>query len=99
MIQLSKNLSTISLAQRLFKKILSSKSHSLDFSNVEIVSRSFANEFVNLEKEKKVRIEKLNLSSENQYVFDIADKPLDNNILSKNKLQLSNLDSISNSQI
>jgi hypothetical protein len=96
MIYLNKNLSTRHLAQSLFKKILDSKDFILNFSNVEIISRSFANEFVNLEKKNNIKIEKLNLSLESKYIFDIADKPLDNDILSKNKFSTTSVQKYAN---
>lgn len=85
MLILDKNLATRESAKVLFAKVVSENILSLDFRKVEIISRSFANEFVKLEKENKLLIVKKNLSKDNKTMFDYADKVLDSDILSKNK--------------
>ena len=84
MISLNKNLATRLSAQKLFEKLLSDNITELDFSNVEIVSRSFANEFVNLEKTHNISIKKLNMNKEVEFMFKIALEPMKSNILKDN---------------
>lgn len=84
MISLNKNLATRLSAQKLFEKLLCNNMTELDFSNVLIASRSFANELVNLEKKHKFPITKKNMNEEVSYIFSIADKKLDSDILKDN---------------
>lgn len=84
MISLNNNLATRLSAQKLFEKLLQNKITELDFSNVEIVSRSFANEFINLEKTHDVSIKKKNMSKEVEFMFKTACEPMKSNILRDN---------------
>ena len=49
-----------------------------------MVSRSFANQLILLEKENNINISKINLNKEVKFMFKTADKVLDTDILSKN---------------
>lgn len=88
MILLSKNLATRESANNLFKKLLNNSDNKLDFSNVEVVSRSFANEFMNLEKKNLITFRKYNMKPEVKYIFDNALKELDSNLLEKNNFDV-----------
>ncbi len=96
MISLNKNLATRISAQNLFEKIIKENTLELDFSNVLIVSRSFANEFVNLEKTHNIKIKKLNMNKDIKYMFENADKPLDNDILARNKYSTTSVEKYAN---
>ncbi len=96
MIYLNKNLATRALAENLFKKIVNENILELDFSGVLIVSRSFANEFVNLEKVHNIKIKKINMKKDVKYMFNNADKPLDNDILARNKYSTISVEKYAN---
>lgn len=96
MISLNKNLATRISAQNLFEKIIKENIFELDFSNVLIVSRSFANEFINLEKNHNIKIKKINMSKDIKYMFENADKPLDNDILARNKYVTTSVEKYAN---
>ena len=81
MIYLNSNLATRLSAQKLFQKLLENNINELDFSNVEILSRSFANEFANLEKLHNISIKKLNMNKEVEFMFKKAFSPVKSNIL------------------
>ena len=85
MINLNKNLATRESAKKLFPELKNKNITELDFDSVLIVSRSFANEFINLEKESNFSVKKLNMKPEIKEMFDNAHKILDSNILNKNK--------------
>jgi len=84
MVKINKNLATRLSAQKLFHNILVNNIKKLDFKEVELISRSFANEFLKLEKENNFFVEKVNLSKELKLIFETADKELDSDILAKN---------------
>lgn len=96
MISLNKNLATRESAQNLFKKIVKANIMELDFADVSIVSRSFANEFVNLEKEYNIKIKKLNMNKDINYMFKNASRPLNNDILSRNKYSTTSVEKYAN---
>lgn len=83
MITLNKNLATRLSAQRLFEDLVKNNQKEIDFSLVEVVSRSFANEFCNLEKSNDFRVEKLNLSEDLKKMFDTALFEIDSDLLKK----------------
>jgi len=85
MVVLNKNLATRLSAQKIFVKLLESNQKELDFVDVELVSRSFANEFYKLEKKHNFYVKKKNLNKNLLSIFENAGKVLDSNILSKNK--------------
>lgn len=82
-LKLTQNLATRESARILFKKVLGSNITNLDFSDVKVISRSFANEFINLEKEYNLKISKDNMSKEVKKMIQTADMIFDNDILSK----------------
>ncbi len=88
MILLQKNLATRESANNLFDKLLNNSDNELDFSNVEVVSRSFANEFMNLEKNNNISFTKKNMTPEIKSIFDNALKKLDSNLLEKNSFSV-----------
>ncbi len=92
MIILNKNLATRMSAQNLFEKIKKESDYSLDFKNVIIASRSFTNEFVNLEKKHKIEVKKKNIKKDVKMMFDIADKPLNSSILQQEKYSTVSID-------
>lgn len=82
---INKNLATRLSAQKLFAELLKENKKELDFSKVELISRSFANEFYNLEIKHNFKVKKLNLSKQLKFIFDNANKELDSDILAKNE--------------
>ena len=88
MIKLKQNLGTRQFAREIVDKILGEKEKILDFSQVSVVSRSFSNELVNLEKKHKISIKKINMSKNVEYMFSIADKVLDSDILARTKYKV-----------
>lgn len=90
-IKLEENLATRESARVLFNKLKENNDFELDFTNVLIASRSFANELLKLEKENNIAVKKLNLNDEVKFMFDTADKILDNDILSRNKYSVISL--------
>ena len=85
MITLNRNLATRLSAQKIFVKLLENNQKELDFTGVELVSRSFANEFYKLEKKHNFYVKKKNLNKDLLSIFDNAGKVLDSNILKRNK--------------
>lgn len=96
MIILDKNLATRESARILFKSLYSKKDNIIDLKEVIFVSRSFTNELLNLEKENNFYIKKINMNKDVKYMFSIADKVLDSDILSKNKYSTISLKDIEN---
>lgn len=94
---LNENLATRESARNLFNKVINENITNLDFSKVKIISRSFANEFINLEKENKLKISKDNMSNNLKKMILTADVSFDNDILSKESykiISISNLASL-----
>lgn len=94
---LNENLATRESARNLFNKVINEDITNLDFSKVKIISRSFANEFINLEKENKLKISKDNMSNNLKKMILTADVSFDNDILSKESykiISISNLASL-----
>lgn len=68
----SKNLALRDSARKVFALYVKENYGCLDFSNVELVSRSFANEFMKLEKKNNLNIEKKNMDEEVEFMFKQA---------------------------
>ena len=92
MISLKSNLSTRLYAQKIFHQLLKEKITELDFTNVNIISRSFANEFIKLERENNLEITKKNMNKDIKFMFEISDKILDSDILSDNKYSTTSVE-------
>ena len=85
-------LATRKTAKDLFVRLKSENINALEFNDVDSVSRSFANEFVNLEKEQNYLFKKRNMNKDVSFMFDYALKKLDNNILKHSKYKTVSLD-------
>jgi len=85
------NLGTRSFARSMFKELLKKKDFLIDFRNVEVASRSFTNELITLEKKNNIKIKKINMNNDVKFMFNIADKKLDTDILSKNKYKVMSI--------
>jgi len=83
--KIAKVFSTRQTARQLFEKIIEDKIDALDFKDVEIVSRSFANELINLEKENDFELKKINMNKDVSFMFEYADKKVDSNMLKRTK--------------
>jgi len=80
---LNEHLATRESARVLFQKVLEKEITNLDFSRVKVISRSFANEFITLEKENNLKISKDNINQEIKKMILTADQIFDNDILLK----------------
>ncbi|MDA3856053.1 MAG: hypothetical protein PF569_07355 [Candidatus Woesearchaeota archaeon] len=95
-IELSKSfknkLALRSTARHLFDIIIEENITTLDFKNIEFISRSFANELLKLEKETKLKLEKINMSSNVSFMIKFA---LENRTEdSKTNYKIGNLDNL-----
>ena len=90
------NLATRESAKRLFPHIIEENISILDFSTVQVISRSFANEFLILEKKYNLQLEKKNMSVDVKKMFENASKTLDSNILEKNEFSVISGDKYEN---
>ena len=89
---ISKVLSTRNTARNIFLKLNNEKKDTLDFAGVDIVSRSFANEWLNLEKNHNIK--KINMNKEVSFMFRYADKKLDSNVLKNSKYRTISIDEL-----
>ncbi|NCC70637.1 hypothetical protein EOM09_03570 [bacterium] len=70
--EFSKNLALRENARDLFKFLFENNIKTIDFKEVEYVSRSFANELLSLEKENKFNINKINMNDDVSIMFKYA---------------------------
>ena len=69
----SKNIALRENARELFNFLLLNNNYdSIDFKEVEFVSRSFANEFAKLEKENNISFKKINMNQSINSMFECA---------------------------
>lgn len=81
-------LTTRETARELFAKLKAQRVDALDFKDVESVSRSFANEWLSLEKEHDYRFKKLSMNKDVSFMFEYADKKIDSDILKQSKYRI-----------
>jgi len=69
----SKNIALRNNARELFKFLLLNNNYNtIDFNEIEFVSRSFSNEFANLEKENQRYFKKINMNESISSMFKCA---------------------------
>ncbi len=78
-------------ARILFAKLKNEKIDTLDFKDVVSVSRSFTNEWFNLESEHKYVFKKINMNKDISFMFNYADKKIDSNLLKHSKYRTVSL--------
>ena len=81
-------------ARQLFEKIIEDKIDALNFKDVESVSRPFANELINLEKENDFELKKINMNKYVSFMFEYADKKVDSNMLKRTKYRTISLNKL-----
>lgn len=81
-------LATRETARELFAKLKAQKIYALGFKGIESVSRSFANEWLSLEKEHNYKFRKLNMSKDVSFMFEYAGKKVDSDILKQSKYRI-----------
>jgi hypothetical protein len=84
-------LATREYARELFVMLRKEKVDTLDFKDVVSVSRSFANEWINLENEHNYVFKKINMDKDVSFMFNYADKKIDSNILKNSKYRTVSL--------
>lgn len=92
--EFSTNLATRKSATNLFSLLKEKKINILNFDGVETISRSFANQFVLLEKENNYFFEKINMSKDIKYMLENADKKLNTDILTNNSYRTISLNNL-----
>lgn len=74
-------ISTRETARELFKKLMKEKVTTLDFKDVDMISRSFAHEWISLEKEHNYEFRKIGMNKDVSFMFEYAEKKPSHNIL------------------
>ncbi len=69
----SKNIALRDNARELFNFLIANNNFkTIDFENIEFVSRSFANEFAKLEKQNNIYFKKINMNNSISSMFECA---------------------------
>ena len=81
-------------ARDLFSFLIKKDIKIVDFSEVEFVSRSFANELLSLEKENNFNIEKINMNESISVMFEYALEESPKRKLNSSPFKIGNVDKI-----
>jgi hypothetical protein len=89
-----KILSTREKARELFQEMTKENKTTFDLKNVEMISRSFANEWLNLEKEKDYKFKKTGMNETVAHIFKNADKKADKKNLKNKKYNVISIEKL-----
>ena len=92
--KIAKILSTRQIARDQYKICREKKIDTLDFKDVVFVSRSFANEWINLEKEHNYKFKKINMNKDVSFMFNHAKKNIDSNVLKNSEYKTVSFDEL-----